>query len=139
MCGTYDKSHPQATLDGYGGSAARGYTFAGSSLVRVSNSHVIDLSAKAGSAIAFEILTDSRNVKIFHSYVQNVDAGWDFAPSADSPTAGSHATAFHIGPDAANVKIRSACGDDLYAYGHTDIVDDESGSAILRNLCRGKL
>ena len=139
VCGTYDKSHPQATLDGYGGSAARGYTFAGSSLVRVSNSHVIDLSAKAGSAIAFDILTDSRNVKIFHSYVQNVDAGWDFVPFADSPTVDPHAKAFHIGPDATNVKIRSACGDDLYAYGHTDIVDDESGSAILRKLCRGKL
>lgn len=136
VCGTYDKSHPQATLDGYGGAVARGYTFAGSSRVRVSHSHVNNLSAKAGAAIAFDILTDSRNVKIFHSYVQQVDAGWDFVPFADSPTVSPRATAFHIGPDARKVKIRSVCADDLHAYSNTDIVDDESGLAILRKLCK---
>jgi hypothetical protein len=136
VCGNYDKSHPQATLDGYGGAPARGYTFAGSSRVRVSHSHVTDLSAKAGSAIAFDILTDSRNVKIIHSYVQHVDAGWDFVPLEDSPTVSPSATAFHIGPDARKVKIRSICVDDLYAYSNSDIVEDESGLAVLRKLCK---
>ena len=136
VCGTYDKSHPQATLDGYGGAAARGYTFAGSSWVRVFHSQVIDLNAKAGSAIAFDILTDSRNVKIFHSYVQQVDAGWNFVPFEDGPTVSPSATAFHIGPDATKVKIRSVYGDDLYAHSDTDIVDDESGLAIFRKLCK---
>ncbi len=136
VCGPYDKSHPQATLDGYGGAAARGYTFAGSSRVRVSRSQVIDLRATAGSAIAFDILTDSRNVKIFHSYAQQVDAGWNFLPFEDGPTLSPSATAFHIGSDATKVRIRSVCADDLYADGNTGIVEDESGLAILTKLCK---
>ena len=117
MCGPYDRSHPKATLLGYGGAAVRGYTFAGSSHVRVTNSEVRDLKAKAGTAIGFDILTDSRKVKISNSEVQDVNAGWGYVPNPGSPNKSPRAMAFHIGPATAKVRINKACGYALQAYG----------------------
>nr|WP_320016611.1 hypothetical protein [uncultured Desulfobacter sp.] len=136
ICGPYTKSHPEATLEGYDGAMARGYTFAGSSKVRVSGSVVMDLRAKGGSAIAFDVLTDSKDVKIFNSYVQEVEAGRGFVPNPESPTKLPEAIAFHIGPDVTRAEIRRVCADGLYAYDNTDLVDDESGLAKIKTRCR---
>jgi hypothetical protein len=135
VCGPYDKSHPKATLTGYGGASARGYTFAGSSFVHVSNSRVKDLRAKSGAATAFDILTDSMNVKISNCFVRDVDAGWGFVPNPDSPAGIPRATAFHVGPDARMVSLSNVCGNGLYAYDTTAVVDDESELSMLWNLC----
>jgi len=135
VCGPYDKSHPKATLIGYGGATARGYSFAGSSYVRVSNSKVKDLRAKSGAATAFDILTDSRYLRFLNCSVQEVEAGWDFVPNPDSPTGIPRATALHVGLDARMVRLRNVCGDSLYAYDTTAVVDDESELSMLWNLC----
>ncbi|MGD8363724.1 MAG: hypothetical protein PVI36_02335 [Desulfobacterales bacterium] len=135
VCGPYDKSHPKATLIGYGGATARGYSFAGSSQVRVSNSKVKDLRAKSGSATAFDILTDSKDVQISNCSAQEVEAGWGFVPNPDSPTGIPQTTAFHVGPDARMVSLRNVCGYGLYAYDTTAVVNDESELSMLWNLC----
>ncbi len=135
VCGPYDKSHPKATLSGYGGAVARGYTFSGSTRVRVKNSQVNDLRARTGSAIGFDILTDSRNVRIKNASVQAVDAGAEYTPNPDAPNDLPTAAAFRFGADTARVNIHRVCADDLSAYGTTDVILDESGSADVQKLC----
>jgi hypothetical protein len=136
ICGSYDKSHPKATLSGYGGAAARGYTFAGSTRVRVKNSRIADLRARTGSAIGYDILTDSRKVRIENASVQAVDAGAEYAPDTDGPNGPPIAAAFRFGPDTSGVDIDRVCADDLSAFGSTAVVMDESGSADVRRLCQ---
>ena len=103
--------------------------------MRVSNSKVKDLRAKSGSAAAFDILTDSKDVRISNCSAQEVEAGWGFVPNPDSPTGIPRATAFHVGPDARMVRLRNVCGYGLYAYDTNAVVNDESELSMLWNLC----
>jgi hypothetical protein len=133
ICGDYIKSHPAATLEGYGGAIARGYSFSGSKNVDVKKSYVINLRAKSGSAIAFDILTDSENVEIKNSWAQELDGGYDFVPNG-SPTV-AKAIGFHVSADADKVSLKKVCASSLMGYDSVDIVDDESGDAKVKKLC----
>lgn len=135
-CGDYleSKSHPLATLYGYGGNAVRAYTFSGSTNVRVLGSSVRNLSALSGPAAGFAVLTDSTNVLINRATVRGVDAGWGgpvVAPSHDP-----YAMGFYVGPDAGRVRIVQGCTADLVGSVGFYVLHDLSGNASYTNGCR---
>lgn len=133
LCGEYTRSHPAATLEGYGGAVARGYSFAGSKNVDVRRSFVTDLKAKSGSAIAFDILTDSRNIDLKNVWATRLEGGYAFLPNG-SPTV-AKALGFHVSADARRVTIKKACATELMGYDAADVVEDESGQAKVKKLC----
>ena len=79
LCGTYTRSHPEATLEGYGGATVRGYSFAGSTHVNVVDGAAVNLISWAGTVIGFDVLTDSRDIRIVQSTVEGLEAGLAFS------------------------------------------------------------
>ncbi len=138
VCGDYSnaKSHPQATLLGYGGSKTRGYTFAGSENVFLLKSVALDVKAKAGSAIGVDVLTDTRNAFVAKSFVEGVSAGLEGPFVFDGPNEAPVAVGFHVGEETESVGIVKACADLLAGFGGELVVDDESGAAFLSRICR---
>ena len=138
VCGDYSggKSHPDATLLGYGGAKTRGYTFAGSRNVFAFDSHAEDLSAKASSVTGLDVFTDSKGVHINKALVKNVSAGLDGPSTFSGPNETPTATGIHIGKDAKKISIARACAELLMAFGDESIIDDESGAAKLRKICQ---
>ena len=135
LCGDYSDgvSQPQATLHGYGGSAVRGYTFAGSVDVTVNGATARGLEAAYGSATGFDVMTDSTSVRIANASVERVRAGMD--GDVIAPTAPPHATGFYVNADAGVVRISNSCATGLIgSYGAIGI-DDQSGTATLRGIC----
>ena len=104
LCGDYAKSHPGATLEGYGGAAVRAYTFAGTSDVRLNDVSATNISSLAGSISGCEILTDSDSIRIADCEVRSVEAGLDFIAEPGSP---------NEAPKASGVRVRPDVGDDV--------------------------
>ena len=104
LCGAYTKSHPAATLEGYGGAAVRAYTFAGSTDVQLRHASAESLSSLGGSISGCEILTDSDSIRIRNCEVLDVDAGLAFVDEAGSP---------NEVPGASGVRIREDVGADV--------------------------
>ena len=127
LCGDYlnGRSHPQATLLGYGGAAVRGYTVSGSEDVIVTRSSATDLRSIAGSAIGFDILTDSSDIQLIGASVDGANAG----AAAGGPTPNPEAIGFHVAAGAKSVLLLGATATGLVGAGGTAIVDDESGAA----------
>jgi hypothetical protein len=137
ICGDYSggHSHPAATLYGYGGSAVRGYTFAGTYDVVVNNATADNLSAMSGPAIGFAVLTDSDHVHLNRVNVVGADAGWgDYMP-ANGPNGPAYAAGIHVGADATGVQIAGACATGMTGYDGTYSVHDESGQAHVAGGC----
>ena len=128
LCGVYEKSHPDATLPGYGGAKVRGYTFCGSKNVRVFNSHAFDLKSFAGTVIGFDIFTDSENVKIRNSSVHGIEAGLSFVDNG-GPNEEPDAIGVHVGKDATNVSLRRIRVRNLEAFDEEEPIRDESQEA----------
>ncbi len=138
ICGDYSAglSHPAATLPGYGGSAVRAYTFAGTQHARVNRATAQDLRAHAGPVIGFDVLTDSNDIQLRTTSVRRVTAG---PVPAGSPTPRATAYGFHISADAGEVTIAAACVSGLDSQIGHGLIDDETGNAILlrtNNGCR---
>ena len=138
LCGDYlnGKSHPDATLNGYGGSAVRGYTFSGTQNALVANASARGLTSAGGTAIGFDILTDSSDIRIVAASVSDVDAASDGAMASDSPTKDPRAYGYYVGVEAGAVSIRGCATDLSGQYGEVDI-HDLTGSASWRSACRG--
>ncbi len=138
ICGDYlaGKSHPDATLPGYGGAKTRGYTFAGSKNVLALDNHASGLSAKAGSVTGIDIFTDSEKVFFNKASVAGISAGLEGPVTFSGPNETPVATGFHIGTDAEKVTLRKVCAELMLGFGGETIVDDESGSAVLRKICK---
>jgi hypothetical protein len=137
LCGDYlhGTSHPAATLPGYGGSMVRGYTFAGTQNAFIVNASASGLQSEAGTAIGFDVLTDSSDIRILSSFVGGVDAASAGTMSPDSPTKEPWAYGYHVGSEAGVVSIHG-CGSDLVGqYGQAEI-HDETGEAKWRSTCR---
>jgi hypothetical protein len=136
ICGDYSASfsHPAATLPGYGGSAVRAYTFAGTQHARINRAIAHGLRAHAGPVIGFDVLTDSNDIQLTSASVHDATAGP--APSG-SPTPRTTAYGFHISADAGEVTITAACASGLInPFGH-GLIDDETGNAILLSTNNG--
>ena len=131
LCGNYEKSHPDATLPGYGGAKVRGYTFAGSRNVLAYNNYTYNLKSLAGTVIGFDILTDSKNVVLQNNDVIGIEAGLSFAANG-GPNEEPDAIGFHVGADARNVILKRNSATSLDAYDQTETVRDDSGRAIIR-------
>lgn len=129
MCGDYanSHSHPAATLYGYGGAVVRGYSFAGSENVRVMNATAYGLDSYGGSAIGFDVMTDSAAITLTRAQVDVVSYG--YVPS-DSPTASPEAIGFRVGADAGSVAIIKGCVDSSATW-----LDDASGNVTMRGSC----
>ncbi len=136
LCGDYLEgvSHPAATLLGYGGSATRAYTFSGSQNVTVKNAKVRGITAAYGSATGFDVLTDSSGINITAANVNGVTAGMD--GDVYAPTAGPHATGYYIGAEAGAVRLQGSCATNLVGSYGAFPVDDHSGAATMRGMCR---
>ena len=128
--GNYEKSHPDATLPGYGGAKVRGYTFAGSQNVFVKDSHAFDLKSYAGTVIGFDILTDSDKIKIKDSSVEGIEAGLSFMAN-DGPNEVPDAIGIHVGQNATRVFLKRIHVSILEAKDETLDILDESADAKL--------
>ena len=136
MCGDYlgGKSHPDATLNGYGGSSVRAYTFAGTRNALVVNASATGLLSVGGTSIGFDVLTDSSDIRILSASVTDVDAATAGTMAPDSPTEDPWAYGYYVGADAGDVAI-SGCASGLSGqYGETPI-HDLTGSAKWRSTC----
>ena len=131
ICGDYEKSHPDATLPGYGGAKVRGYTFAGSQNVFVKNSDALNLKSHAGTVIGFDILTDSDKIKIKNISVDGIEAGLSFEPNG-GPNEEPDAVGVHVGENATRIFLKGIRVGTLDAKGETLDVLDESGEAKQR-------
>jgi len=130
ICGDYldGKSHPGATLPGYGGSTTRAYTFAGSHDVRVVRPLVSNAKSVAGPAIGFDLLTDSSAVRLLLPRVQGVVAG---ASPAGSPTPPSDASASHVGSNVTAVVLVHPQARNMQGADGQRLLDDESKAVEL--------
>jgi len=115
-CGAYKFSHPAATLPGYNGAHARGFTFAGSKHITVRSSYAAGVKSTHGNAIGFDIFTDSTNVDLTDC-------------SASLVTADAHnATGFHLGGSTSFSDLRRWCATLITApHGTALQVWDENG------------
>jgi hypothetical protein len=97
LCGNYQFSHPAATLPGYNGAHARGFSFAGSKRIRVRDSYAAGVESVHGNAVAFDVFTDSNNI----------DMNWC---SASFITSDHHdATGFHLGGETSFSDLQQWC------------------------------
>lgn len=133
LCGDYlkGKSHPEATLLGYGGAKARGFTFAGSRKVNVTGALVSRVEAVAGTAIGIDVMTNARNVTISRSKVYGVKAGLGGGNNYTGPNEVPTAIGVRIGGSVRKVKIQGVCVRRLRGFDGQFDVNDESGSAKL--------
>lgn len=137
LCGDYlhGTSHPAATLPGYGGSTVRGYTFAGTQNAFIVNASARGLQSEAGTAIGFDVLTDSSDIRILSSFVGGVDAASAGTMSPDSPTREPWAYGYYVGSAAGAVSIHGCVSGLVGQYGQAEI-HDETGEAKWRSTCR---
>jgi hypothetical protein len=116
LCGDYTKSHPAATLEGYGGAMVRAYTFAGSSKVKLKRVSASNLSSLAGSISGCEVLTDSDAIQIRNCEVYDIEAGMNETPTA---------TGVRIGADAGKkIRTRAVRLDEAEAFGDVSTLKD---------------
>ena len=127
ICGDYraGTSHPAATLPGYGGSATRAYSFAGSRGVRVVQPQMRDVRAVAGPAVGLDLLTDTADVSVVLPTVDGLFAG---APSDDGPTPPSTAFACHAGPDVRTVSMVGPQANDVDGAAGHGVLDDDAAA-----------
>ncbi len=130
LAGNYVKSHPDATLEGYGGAKVRGYSFAGSKNVYVAYSKALNLKSLAGTVIGFDVLTDSQRVVLKNIFVQNIEAGLSFIPNG-GPNEPPDAIGVHVGADAHRITIQNLKTDNLSAYDDSQDLFDDSGEATI--------
>lgn len=137
VCGNYLEgfSHPLANLYGYGGSAVRGYTFAGSTNVLVKESEAHNLSAVQGPAIGFEVMTDSADVRFIKSVVRDVVAGWGDPMGPYGSTESAKAVGFRVSATAGPVTIDRGCATGLSGVGGSWFLYDDSGSVVASKTC----
>lgn len=137
LCGDYlgGRSHPGATLNGYGGSTVRAYTFSGTQDAVVVNASVEGLSSAGGMAIGFDVLTDSSDIRILSATVASVDAASGGTMAPGSPTEDPWAYGYYVGAEAGSVNIRGCASDLSGQYGEAPI-HDLTGKAKWRSTCR---
>ena len=133
LCGDYRDgySHSKATLPGYGGAMVRGYTFAGSQDVTVLNSSADNLSSSSGSAIGFDILTDSAEITFVNVSVDGAEAGIESPAPASSPSSTPQSVGVHLGADCEDVSLVHLAVTNLAAQGAMEAVDDEAGAVTI--------
>lgn len=141
MCGDYlhGFSHPQANLYGYGGSAARGYTFAGSADVVIEDSEARGIRAAQGPAIGFDVMTDSVNIPFIRPIVADIVAGTAGPPRVGGSTGPAMAVGFRVSADASRVTIDQGCASDLSGSDGDWFLFDESKAAVATGTCANAL
>lgn len=128
ICGKYlnAKSHPSATLTGYGGASVRGYCFSGSTSIQVNQAEAKDLQSAAGTVVGFDILTNSTQIIINNAKISNLKAGTSFSKSDINPTRAPSAYGFQISHEASQVFLFDYCAKNLSAFDKTAMVKDHS-------------
>lgn len=119
ICGSYERSHPAATLKGYGGAITRGVSIAGSQDVSLTDIEINKVSSKNGSAIGVDIQTDSKNVEIKDVKIQRLSAGSTYQ---GPPTAHPEAIAIRTADTASDVVIEHVVQKKLKAYDDVEII-----------------
>lgn len=136
VCGDYrdGRSHSAATLKGYGGSAVRAYTFAGTRHADVNSALAQDLTAHAGAVVGFDVLTDTGDVRLRNTVIRRATAG--IIPAiGPNPPATAHA--IRVGHDAGSVRISGVCAADLKGADAQAIVADDGAHTTARGLNNG--
>ena len=133
LCGVYEKSHPKATLEGCGGPKTRGYSIAGSINVKANQCTVNNVKSHCGSAAGFDILTDSKNITINRSTVDNIRAGYGFTHNK-GPNELPKALGFRVSFEARNIVLNDICARHLKGYAESrDVLDESRQARIVRN------
>jgi hypothetical protein len=133
ICAYVDgKSHPLATLPGYGGARTRAYSFSGSRDVFIVNAAAANVNALEGSATGVDLMTDSERIRLVGTKVTGVNAGFT---EAFGPNETPKATGIRVEKDVANVRVRAACVRELEGLDEAEF-DDLSGLARIRKACR---
>jgi len=103
LCGDYIKSHPQATLDGYGGTTARAFSFAGSSNIQVENCMVDGIFSYNGDVLAYDAFTDSHGILFNNCQVKDAHSGF------------GDVIGFHFGAEASRCTVKNCCEGNNYS------------------------
>ncbi|MFK7914874.1 MAG: hypothetical protein AB8B93_13235, partial [Pseudomonadales bacterium] len=137
-CGDYSQtlSHPAATLPGYGGSNARGYSVAGSRAVLIQRGKASNVVAANGDATGFDLLTDSKRIKLKNVTVNRVSAGLTGAGTYTGPNRLPVASGVHVSEAVTRSSIRNLCTHNLRGYGGSAAVIDDSGAVHTGGRCR---
>lgn len=137
-CGDYSgsRSHPAATLTGYGGAHARGYSFAGSRGVFLRDAQVRNVRADNGNAIGLEVLTDTDLVRLRELRVARVSAGLTGDGVFTGPNLLPVAAGVQVGADVTRTRLHSVCSRGLNGYAGAVNIIDHSGRAVSSGRCR---
>lgn len=138
LCGDYSdgKSHPMATLPGYGGAWTRAYAIAGSRNVVFANARVNGAQASAGSVVGVDVLTDARRVTVRDSRVHGVSAGHGAPVSGYGPDDTRVANGFQVGPDVSRTLLLRNCATALDGYDGENLIKDHGNHTYVRGNCR---
>lgn len=128
VCGMYEKSHPKATLEGCGGPKARAYSIAGSFDVQLNHCLASNIEAVCGTAVGFDVLTDSEDVQIQNSKAEWIFAGRKFAQN-EGPNENPLAVGFRVGKNTENVSLVGVQTKWLYGHGRSEAILDNSKKA----------
>ncbi len=138
LCGNYlnGKSHPAATLNGYGGSVVRAYTFSGTHDAVVRRSAMSGLRTEYGSAFGVDVIADSSGIRLVDANLDDVAAGVGGVPAWLSPTKDPKAYGFYLGEDSDHITLIRDCATNMWGLYGTSFVDDYSiGGARIISSC----
>jgi hypothetical protein len=117
LCGDYEFSHPAATLPGYNGAHARGFSFSGSSRVRLNKVSVVDVESTHGHAYGYDIFTDSSDIRLQNTVAFLIRSQHD------------NATGYHLGGTTSYSNLQNYCAAAVSAPEGTALaVWDEGGN-----------
>jgi len=137
-CGMYEKSYPKVTLEGCRGPKTRGYSIGGSNSVSIRNSVVSHVTAMCGTAMGFDIMTDSANILLENCDVNRVQAGEMFEHDR-APNELPMAVGFRVSPSTHNISLMGVCASDMKGFSRTKIVLDESSRCRIHYNCPKEL
>ncbi|HSF85559.1 MAG TPA: hypothetical protein VLG28_07895 [Acidimicrobiia bacterium] len=139
LCGDYlnGVSHPAATLNGYGGSTVRAYTFSGTHDAVMRNASIEGLRTAYGSAFGVDVLTDASNIMVVDAVIDDVAAGIAGAWASPTPTKDPKAYGFYFGEDADGVTLVRGCATNMSGlYGATLVDDHTAAGATVVGSCK---
>lgn len=138
LCGDYSggKSHPAATLAGYGGAHTRGFSLAGAEAVTLNRTVINDVMAESGNATGLDVLTDTRSVSVIQSRIRRIVAGVDGVSGYAAPNVDPTAAAIRVGISTEQVHIHNLCSSGLNGYAGAEPVADDSGASLQTGSCQ---
>eukprot|EP01026_Neomeris_dumetosa_P083570 TRINITY_DN972_c0_g1_i2.p1 TRINITY_DN972_c0_g1~~TRINITY_DN972_c0_g1_i2.p1 ORF type:complete len:419 (+),score=26.91 TRINITY_DN972_c0_g1_i2:910-2166(+) len=101
------KSHLEATYPGYNGGDCRGFSLSSSSNAHLSNCQAINIQARAGDAIGFDIIHGSSNITLSYPVIETVLGGIGYSPLdyVENPTPLPRSVQINIDDSTSHIQV----------------------------------